>query len=423
MASPTRFRLKVLSGPQAGAEMLLADGRRLIGHDDACDILLADEAVASRHAALLIERGQCSIEALEGALVVVDGRRVTHTALRAFQPFTLGGTQLAAGPADQPWPHIDLPAIGSSTPAVEPEAKPAPLQAPSAAAASPPATPPAAPNRPAHRRRRRRMAPLIGLIAVVLVAVLLLLLNGSGWGAAAPPDRQAELAGVEQQLKGLLVDYQSGADLRIERKNDRLTVRGYVPTAAARKQLRGAIEKVSPAVEVRVADTASLAEAAQSILEMYKVDLTAAPGEPGEVVIAGTTADVARWSQVKQTISTDVPRIAKLTDHVNRPVSVPTPAQPVAAVSQPDAIVNQTVPAPEAPVAEAAAPPPPPPSVSLAIQSINVGSSRWMVLASGERVFVGGQLGSGYVVTSIEPDQVVLARNGQETVIRVGARQ
>lgn len=419
MASQTRFRLKVLSGPQSGAEMLLPDGRRLIGRDDACDILLADDAVAPRHAALVIERGQCSIEALEGASVVIDGRRVTHSPLRPFQLFTLGATHLAAGPADQAWPLIELPAIGSSVPAAEPN--PAP-QTPLADATSKPATPVPLPAPPIRRRRSRLIATLGGLAALVLIAAVLLL-NGVGSAPAPSSDPRVQLAALEQQLKGILVDFQDGADLQLERADDRLTVRGYVPTAAVRKQLRAAIEHVSPAVEVRVFDTASLAQAAQSIVTMYKLDLTAAPGAPGEVVVAGSTSDVDRWNQVKQTITADVPRIAKLTDHVNQPVKTPPQAEPVAAATQPVAPAIPTTPTPVAPVPAAAPASPPPPPVSLAIQSINVGRSRWMVLAGGERVFVGGQLASGHVVTAIEPDQVVLARNGQETVIRVGEGQ
>jgi type III secretion system YscD/HrpQ family protein len=113
MADATRSRLlRVLSGPQRGAELPLVTGTYAIGSGDDDAVILVDPKVAVHHATLVVTA--------DGVRCVPEGGRVrlernevpgAGVALRPFQLFGLGETFLAIGPKDEPWPEIALPGL------------------------------------------------------------------------------------------------------------------------------------------------------------------------------------------------------------------------------------------------------------------------------------------------------------------------
>ncbi|MDR1519822.1 MAG: FHA domain-containing protein [Planctomycetota bacterium] len=118
--------LKLLAGPQAGAELVLAPGAYTLGSADDADLVLLDAAVRPRHAVLRIADSGWVVEPLDGAEVRLDGRLLSAVApVAPYQVITLGGVHLALGP-DGPWTR--LPVI------------PQPIAAP------PPETPPSSPS-------------------------------------------------------------------------------------------------------------------------------------------------------------------------------------------------------------------------------------------------------------------------------------
>ena len=89
------FLLKIVEGPNKGAEIALVSGVAVtLGKGDDCDIVLADATLPSEPVA---------IEASDGG-VAVGGEPLEQFAVK-----TLGATSFAVGPADAPWGALKWP--------------------------------------------------------------------------------------------------------------------------------------------------------------------------------------------------------------------------------------------------------------------------------------------------------------------------
>ena len=94
------FILKIVEGPNRGAEIALVEGVAVtLGKGDECDIVLADSTLPEE---------PLSIEA-NGDAVTVNGEQLEQFAVK-----TLGATSFAVGPADAPWGELKWPAKGKS---------------------------------------------------------------------------------------------------------------------------------------------------------------------------------------------------------------------------------------------------------------------------------------------------------------------
>ncbi len=419
MANPSRqAMLRVYTGPHAGAEVVLSEGANSVGSDDACDIVLADPQLGPRHAILSVASGVVTVEPSSGSVVFIDGQPAGKTTLRPYQFVTLGETHVAIGPTSEPWPTLTPPMLAKASepePAAS-EPEPVPVAAPADVVVVPVA--------PASPTRRRR-----GVFAVLAAAAALLafLLLWNPFGRAPVLATQNNQAELKQQVETVLKKFTTGSDLKIDDKARSMTVTGYVPTAEVRKDLTTALSALPAAVRSTVTDTASLAEATGRVLKMYRLDFTAAPGGPGEVVVTGITKDLAAWKKTQERLKSDVPKIRTLTDrvvHPNQPKPVtpaPPPAAIVAAPGKEPAKEPEPMPVEEAPaVVPVADPAAPATTMSLNIRSVTVGQFRSLVLESGERVFEGASLPGGYVVKSISAAEVVLDKMGQRVTVSVG---
>ncbi|WP_290922178.1 type III secretion system inner membrane ring subunit SctD [Halodesulfovibrio sp.] len=123
MTQKTNHILKILSGPNTGAEVALAYGEYTIGSDDACDIILADSAIADCHLRLLVQEDTVTVFPLDGTILRntlqldADGEVVGD-----FIPLTVGGTHICFGPANEAWPNLPVSSLleGAGTPDTTP---------------------------------------------------------------------------------------------------------------------------------------------------------------------------------------------------------------------------------------------------------------------------------------------------------------
>lgn len=89
------FLLKIVEGPNKGAEIALVSGVAVtFGKSDDCDIVLADNTLPD---------ASIGIEASESG-VTVDGEPLEPLAVKTF-----GATSFAVGPADAPWGELKWP--------------------------------------------------------------------------------------------------------------------------------------------------------------------------------------------------------------------------------------------------------------------------------------------------------------------------
>ena len=106
------FLLKIVEGPNKGAEIALVDGVAVtLGKGDDCDIVLADSTMPD--SPLKIEASGDSVMAGN-----VDPDE-PETAMEPLEPFavkTLGATSFAIGPADAPWGELKWPRNETESP-------------------------------------------------------------------------------------------------------------------------------------------------------------------------------------------------------------------------------------------------------------------------------------------------------------------
>lgn len=166
--------LKLLSGPQHGAEIQLSDGTLyLIGSDDECDIVLQADSVAPKHLALTIHRGQIHLDAQDQAVVTADRTWSPGQAgdIPAGAVIRLGEICIGVGPENADWSQ----AVWPDAPKAAEQASAPDTPAPTATVEPPPAppprqdTPPTAPAKP--RSSGKRWIALGSSIVLITLAL------------------------------------------------------------------------------------------------------------------------------------------------------------------------------------------------------------------------------------------------------------
>ena len=347
-ADQQRLILRILSGPHSGGEMLLVDGRHLIGKGDQCEIILSDDQIAAEHAALVISGTQLKIEALGGAHVIVNGEAVRERSVEPLEVITLDRTHLAIGPQDEAWPDLILPtdetlrqaresadaseeAATSAEQASDTEATGEETDVPQETATSAESPADSAPA----TGTRRPARPLIPVLAAACGILLLLSLLAFGLvsGSGVENEPGLTLAEVQLKLNEIVGDLADGSNVQVEVDDETPIISGYVPTDQAFAALDEAVDAIPMRVTNGVRSTERLARQAQQMLDRSKLDFQAEPGGPGEVVVTGDAESEDVWPQIERAINRGVRRIATLTDSLSYP-GRSVPEAPEAAPSE-----------------------------------------------------------------------------------------
>lgn len=77
------WSLKFLTGPKAGKEVLLSPGLVLMGRDESCQIVVADQGISKKHAQILVKENSISIEDLNSSNgTFIKGKKVQKQELK-----------------------------------------------------------------------------------------------------------------------------------------------------------------------------------------------------------------------------------------------------------------------------------------------------------------------------------------------------
>ena len=145
--------LKIVQGPNAGAEIALVDGLCItLGRSDSCDIVLADSLLPAEPVQLETQS--------DGVAMTAPGEGRVH--LKPYHVVTIGATSFAVGPADGPW-----------EPLVWPEAEKGPSAEKPAESGSAEPPPSAAEPKPADEQTVKRRS--LGCVAAIVVVLAVLL--------------------------------------------------------------------------------------------------------------------------------------------------------------------------------------------------------------------------------------------------------
>ena len=303
------FLLKIVEGPNKGAEIALVDGVAVtLGKGDDCDIVLADPTLPP---------SATTIEA-SGDGVVVDGE-----ALEPFAVKSLGATSFAVGPADAPWGELKWPKKEEreEESGVREEAPVPPNN---------PTTEP--PNNPTTEPSRRRRGGCCGCI--VALAILLLVLAGLVWFfrvaiadfcekkgydvhsvysrfRPAVSQGEAEKPTVVEKLTLAAVAARHG--LKMENGGGKVRIAGNLKTRAERLLATAEAYEAKPGVELDLSDDESFKAAAEDALfTITEGALKVACATNRVLSIYGVSGSPESLRMALEALSADLPKLSNV---------------------------------------------------------------------------------------------------------------
>ncbi len=251
--------LRIFSGIHAGARTALAPGDYVLGADPSCDLILCDEGIAGRHAALRLGKEEWTFHSLtDGA---GDRRLIAGVGV------ALGPVTIALDLPQAPWRVVE-PVLPPEEPAVA-----EPQESFAAVESLPPAV---ITERVAQPQSNRDFVAHIGfgLALLALLAGLLVILNPEETPIATP------VSAVEPSRQSRLFDMLGSLNLAervqvIQRSDGYLTVKAALLSDAEHEQLAAALTRFNPRPELKVIGEQDLVQEVQDFLQMRGVKLSA----------------------------------------------------------------------------------------------------------------------------------------------------
>lgn len=295
------FLLKIVQGPQSGAEIALIEGVNLsVGRADTCDIVLNDASVADKAFELEVT-GERVVAILPG------GKDIK------FEPFhvvTIGTTSLAVGPGEEAWKDLVWPKV--EKPVFEKD--------------SADADAPAMQSAPDKARRRKGVGCLFfGLI------ILLLLGLAAAWAIWKHPEKSKE--GLDKFSSWIKSSYEAGKNrisddppailpketlddvakayhFEVMKNDGKISAKGDFKTRAQRLEATAKAYAAHPGLEIDFSDAETLKSAADELLNLVadgRIHATKVEGR--KVFLEGSTASHASLRRILEALSADLPKI------------------------------------------------------------------------------------------------------------------
>lgn len=379
------FLLKIVEGPNRGAEIALPDGVAVtLGKGDDCDVVLADASLPAAPTTLR---------------AAPDGVTLDGQPLEPFAVKTLGATSFAVGPADAPWEPLKVESSkveGSERPEVPetPESPEAPEHSETL-------------ESPAPRPRRRGclgcLAALL-LLFVALAAALWFLRDNPRVvrlrDRFAADRRSSHLQPSNLQpspsQSSTLAALAARHGVSLDESAGRAVLRGDFATRAERLAATAEAYAVSPGIELDFADAESLRTAAEDTFALLgEKDLRVEAATNRVLVLSGRAADLRGTLEA---LAADLPKLRDVdvagvsatpgVSQTANPGHEPPDAGRADGASRGSRLTSATVP-------------------SLPVCGILTAPYPCLVLRNGTRVMEGAPLGDS-VVLKIEADAVTI---------------
>ncbi len=396
------FLLKIVQGPNAGAEIALVEGTTIsLGRGDACDIILTDAALDDK---------ACDLEVTGERVMMLfpDGKQQR---MEPFHAYVVGTTAFALGPAAGAWREIVW-------------------EKPRAAAAVADADAAVANDEQPHAAEKRAKGGCGARVIFWLFLLLLLLLAG---GAAAWhffPQRISALTRGQSdrvveacrpywmKVRAVVADWFKGATAQQTARQVRMPVEtladvvgayglqtnqtaagavqvtGDFKTRVERLQATARIYDIQPGAELDFADAESLKTAVENVLALVtegRMRLVSLDGRAAK--LAGVVSSAQDLRRTLEAISQDVPKLVRA-DCSGVTVGGGLPAEEAAEAAASPAVAK---PAKTRPAA----------SPALPVVGVLTMPYPCLVLRNGSRVMEGARFGD-WTVRRITADSVEL---------------
>ena len=305
------FLLKIVEGPNRGAEIALVEGVAVtLGKGDECDIVLADSTLPEE---------PLSIEA-NGDAVSVNGEQLEQFAVK-----TLGATSFAVGPADAPWGELKWPAKGEiSRKDAEPQGKETQAEEAHGEEDLRDSATPREEKADAPETEKKKHGCLGCLVVLVL---LVLLLGVLAWLFRATVRPYAEKvlayarvslhvgggtggAGMGAALPMTLSEVASSYGLELEENDGQAKLSGNLKTRAERLRATAEAYEARPGVDLDLSDDESFRASADDALFTITEGAIKAVAATNRVLsIAGTSPSPFALKRILESLSADLPKL------------------------------------------------------------------------------------------------------------------
>ena len=305
------FILKIVEGPNRGAEIALVEGVAVtLGKGDECDIVLADSTLPEE---------PLSIEAT-GDAVTVNGEQLEQFAVK-----TLGATSFAVGPADAPWGELKWPAKGEiSRKDAEPQGKETQAEEAHGEEDLRDSATPREEKADAPEPEKKKHGCLGCLVVLVL---LVLLLGVLAWLFRATVRPYAEKvlayareslhvgggtggAGMGAALPMTLSEVASSYGLELEENDGQAKLSGNLKTRADRLRATAEAYEARPGVDLDLSDDESFRAAADDALFTITEGAMKVVAATNRVLsIAGTSPSPFALKRILESLSADLPKL------------------------------------------------------------------------------------------------------------------
>lgn len=290
------FMLKIVEGPNKGAEIALVEGVAVtLGKGEDCDIVLADPTMPD---------APLSVEAS------ADGVAVGGVPLESFSVKTFGATSFAVGPADAPWGELKWP---------KPEDREEERENGEESTEPPP--PPA--TEPSSRRRGGCFGCLFVLLGLLLVLIALVWLF---WDALKPRAESlwekmyAGRSGTDDtptvQSSGSVTRSSSLRDiaakyaLSLVESDGRARISGNLKTRRDRLAATAEAYGAQPGVELDLSDDETLRTSAEDALFTLTEGALKVVAATNRVVsIAGSSRSPLLLKKTLEALNADLPKL------------------------------------------------------------------------------------------------------------------
>ena len=389
------FLLKIVEGPNKGAEIALVEGVSVtLGKGDDCDIVLADNTLPDEP--LVIAAAADSVS--------VGGEPLEPLAVR-----TVGATSFAVGPADAPWGALKWPKTETAEKPETPE-KPAEPEKPETQEEQ---------ETPAEPAKKRGGGWLLWLALLILLIVILL---GIAWFFR---DRLSESDRFEQFKKigrdwysrisresrdaRMSVNVKKASISEIAEKyglafaesNGVARVSGNFRTRRERLSATAEAYEAQPGVELDLSDDESFRAAADDALfTLTEGALKVVAATNRVVAVGGVSPSPASLKKTLEALNSDMPKIRGI--DVSR---VRTGVVPTSSDSEDSGIAGQSGVTPAVPrrVSKKT-------HAGLPVCGILTMPYPCLVMRDGRRIMEGATVGDG-VIVKIEADSVTLTNS------------
>ena len=305
------YLLKIVEGPNRGAEIALVEGVAVtLGKGDECDIVLADSTLPEE---------PLSIEA-NGDAVTVNGEQLEQFAVK-----TLGATSFAVGPADAPWGELKWPAKGEiSRKDAEPQGKETQAEEAHGEEDLRDSATPREEKADAPEPEKKKHGCLGCLVVLVL---LVLLLGVLAWLFRATVRPYAEKvlayareslhvgggtggAGMGAALPMTLSEVASSYGLELEENDGQAKLSGNLKTRAERLRATAEAYEARPGVDLDLSDDESFRASADDALFTITEGAIKVVAATNRVLsIAGTSPSPFALKRILESLSADLPKL------------------------------------------------------------------------------------------------------------------